>query len=152
MRKLKASELNAQPTKAFNLVEQGIYTLEIFQQRRDSLTSSIADARDRQLHAEKLLLDYEENEASRNSLIPQTTALLECYEEMSISERNAVLKTILEKIEYRKGKDGNIEIDLYPKFPPQKISRWYHGRTHVLANDPTTGYGIFIENMLDAAA
>ena len=24
--------------------------------------------------------------------------------------------------------------------------------THVLDNDPTTGYGIFIENMLDAAA
>ena len=23
--------------------------------------------------------------------------------------------------------------------------------THVLANDPTRGYGIFIENMLDAA-
>ena len=23
--------------------------------------------------------------------------------------------------------------------------------THVLVNDPTTGYGIFIENMLDAA-
>ena len=37
--------------------------------------------------------------------------------EMSISERNAILKTILEKIEYRKGKNGNIEIDLYPKLP-----------------------------------
>jgi hypothetical protein len=24
--------------------------------------------------------------------------------------------------------------------------------THVLVNDPTTGYGIFIKNMLDAAA
>jgi stage IV sporulation protein B len=24
--------------------------------------------------------------------------------------------------------------------------------THVLVNDPTSGYGIFIENMLDAAA
>lgn len=24
--------------------------------------------------------------------------------------------------------------------------------THVLVNDPTTGYGLFIENMLDAAA
>jgi stage IV sporulation protein B len=23
--------------------------------------------------------------------------------------------------------------------------------THVLVNDPTTGYGIFIDNMLDAA-
>ena len=28
----------------------------------------------------------------------------------------------------------------------------YHSYTHVLVNDPITGYGIFIENMLDAAA
>ena len=28
----------------------------------------------------------------------------------------------------------------------------HHPYTHVLVNDPTTGYGIFIENMLDAAA
>lgn len=26
----------------------------------------------------------------------------------------------------------------------------YHPFTHVLVNDPTKGYGIFIENMLDA--
>ena len=30
--------------------------------------------------------------------------------------------------------------------------RWYHRYTHVLVNDPTRGYGIFIENMLDAAS
>ncbi|MBE6639752.1 MAG: hypothetical protein E7616_09980 [Ruminococcaceae bacterium] len=28
----------------------------------------------------------------------------------------------------------------------------HHSYTHVLVNDPTTGYGIFIENMLYAAA
>ncbi|MBQ7916184.1 MAG: hypothetical protein IJ315_05290 [Firmicutes bacterium] len=28
----------------------------------------------------------------------------------------------------------------------------HHQYTHVLVNDPTTGYGIFIENMLDEAA
>ncbi len=28
----------------------------------------------------------------------------------------------------------------------------YHHVAHVLVNDPATGYGIFIENMLDAAA
>ena len=27
----------------------------------------------------------------------------------------------------------------------------YHPYTHIWVNDPTTGYGIFIENMLDAA-
>ena len=28
----------------------------------------------------------------------------------------------------------------------------HHRYTYVLVNDPTTGYGIFIENMLDVAA
>ncbi|MGN0745433.1 MAG: SpoIVB peptidase S55 domain-containing protein [Aristaeellaceae bacterium] len=27
----------------------------------------------------------------------------------------------------------------------------HHGRTHVLVNDPTRGYGIFIEHMLESA-
>ena len=31
-------------------------------------------------------------------------------------------------------------------------SRLIDAVTHVLVNDPTTGYGIFIENRLDAAA
>ena len=30
-------------------------------------------------------------------------------------------------------------------------SRLVGAVTHVMVNDPTTGYGIFIENMLDAA-
>ncbi|MBQ3065923.1 MAG: hypothetical protein IJC98_06780, partial [Clostridia bacterium] len=31
-----------------------------------------------------------------------------------------------------------------------KVCR-YHHITHVLVNDPTRGYGIFIENMLEVA-
>ena len=42
----------------------------------------------------------------------------------------------------------------YAQQPPlhKGALRGYHPYTHVLVNDPTTGYGIFIENMLDAAA
>ena len=31
--------------------------------------------------------------------------------------RNALLKAILHRIEYAKGADGRIEIDLYPRLP-----------------------------------
>lgn len=31
------------------------------------------------------------------------------------------------------------------------MGRRYHQFTYVLVNDPTSGYGIFIENMLNAA-
>ena len=66
---------------------------------------------------EELLLKYEESDACRNNLIPQTEALLASYDEMTIQERNDLLKAIIEKIEYFKGQDGKIVIDLYPKLP-----------------------------------
>ena len=37
----------------------------------------------------------------------------------------------------------------FPNLPKQKI---VGAVTNVLVNDPTMGYGVFIENMLDAAA
>ena len=38
------------------------------------------------------------------------------------------------------------------KIPGTATGKLVGAVTHVLVNDPTTGYGIFIENMLDAAA
>ena len=39
------------------------------------------------------------------------------YDEMTNEERNALLKEILKKIEYKKEANGQIEIDLYPRLP-----------------------------------
>ena len=36
--------------------------------------------------------------------------------------------------------------------PILQNGRFVGAVTHVLVNDPTMGYGIFVENMLDAAA
>lgn len=110
-------KLNSQLDNAFNLVEQGVYTLEIFQQRRQKLTEALEEILERKAQIEELLHRYEESEASKNNLIPQTEELLASYDEMTIQERNTLLKAIIEKIEYYKGQDGKIEIDLYPKLP-----------------------------------
>ena len=66
---------------------------------------------------QEVLAQYEESEAGNKKLIPQTEELLESYDEMTVEERNSLLKAILEKIEYYKGQDGKVEIDLYPKLP-----------------------------------
>ena len=54
---------------------------------------------------------------SGESLIPKTEALLESYERMTNRERNMLLKAVLRRIEYEKGADGKIVIDLYPRLP-----------------------------------
>lgn len=112
-----SDQLNAQMNNAFDLVEQGVYTLEVFQQRRKKLTTDLEDVQKKYSRLEELLLKYEESDACRNNLIPQTEALLASYDEMTIQERNDLLKAIIEKIEYFKGQDGKIVIDLYPKLP-----------------------------------
>lgn len=43
--------------------------------------------------------------------------LLDSYDHMTNQERNALLKTVLHRIEYEKGEDGKIVIDLYPRLP-----------------------------------
>jgi len=113
----EVEKLNKQLENAFNLVEQGVYSLEIFQQRRMKLTEAIEELQEKQQAIADVLRRYEESEASRNNLIPQTEELLASYDDMTIQERNVLLKAILEKIEYFKGEDGKIEIDLYPRLP-----------------------------------
>lgn len=114
---LEISKINTQLDSAFNLVEQGVYTLEIFQQRRHKLNDSLEVLQEKKQNIELLLQGYEESEASKNNLIPQTEELLASYNDMSIRERNDLLKAILEKIQYFKGSDGKIEIDLFPRLP-----------------------------------
>ena len=111
------AKIQIQLDNAYNLVEQGIYTLDVFRARREKLTDSLDEIRQRQQELEALLARLETSEATQSNLIPQTEALLESYAEMTNQERNALLKAILHRIEYAKGADGKIEIDLYPRLP-----------------------------------
>ena len=98
-------------------MEQGVYTLEVFQQRRQKLTAAIEEIQIKQTQLEAVLHKYEESEGSNNQLVPQTEELLASYDAMTVQERKVLLKAILEKIMYFKGQDGKIEIDLYPRLP-----------------------------------
>ncbi len=119
LKKLEQEEvkLKSQLDKAFNLVEQGVYSLEVFKERQYKLMVSLDELREEITKVGEVLAQYEESEAGNKNLIPQTEELLESYDEMTVEERNNLLKAIIEKIEYYKGQDGKVEIDLYPKLP-----------------------------------
>lgn len=112
-----AGKIQMQLDNAYNLVEQGIYTLDVFRARREKLTDSLGEIHQHQQALEETLAKLETSEVSQSNLIPQTEALLESYDDMTNQERNALLKAILHRIEYAKGADGKIEIDLYPRLP-----------------------------------
>ena len=107
----------AQLDQTFNLLEQGIYTLEVFQMRREKLSAALEDLEAQQTAVKAAKAQMEENETAAASLVPQTEALLASYDAMTVQERNELLKAILCKVLYFKGADGKITIDLYPRLP-----------------------------------
>lgn len=111
------AKLTLQLENAFDLVEQGVYTLDLFKERREKLNSSIAEVKERRSRISTAIEKLEASETCQSNLIPQTEELLASYADMTNQERNDLLKAILGKIEYRKGADGKIEIDLYPRLP-----------------------------------
>lgn len=112
-----AGKIDAQMENAYNLVEQGIYTLDLFKERRSKLNSALEEIDRKRQIIKRKVARMEESDEVHSNLIPQTEALLDSYENMSNQERNNVLKTILHKIEYRREAGGEIEIDLYPRLP-----------------------------------
>ena len=110
-------KLIAQLDRAYTLVEQGVYSLEVFGERRDKLTCELTDLQEQQNAAEQILAQFEADESSQQEIIPQTETLLASYDDMTAQERNELLKAILYKIEYYRGEDGIVSIDLYPRLP-----------------------------------
>ena len=110
-------KLSTQLDNAFDLVEQGVYTLDVFQSRRAKLTLAMEAVEAQKEDIQIRLRHLEESQSSQANLIPQTEELLDSYDNMTNEERNELLKEILEKILYYKGPDRKIEIDLYPRLP-----------------------------------
>ena len=110
-------KLSKQLENTFDLVEQGVYSFEVFQNRRAKLVLSMEDLEAQKAELQKKVQRLEESQSSKASLIPQTEELLASYDHMTNQERNELLKEILERIEYFKGADGQIVIDLYPRLP-----------------------------------
>lgn len=108
----------AQLNKAFDLIEQGIYTLDVFQERRAKLTDDI-DALEAKRSAiqDQISILQTANESQAN-LIPTTQNLLDNYDILTVKQKNEILKKILFKIEYSRQPQGEIEITLHPQLRP----------------------------------
>ena len=109
--------VNSQMERAFNLVEQGIYTVELFRERKEKLMQELSEKQNYKNVLEAKLQSFLEADDPHTFIIPQTETLLASYYDMDAREQNRLLKAILQKIEYRKKPSGEITIDLYPRLP-----------------------------------
>lgn len=111
--------------KIYDLLEQGIYTVDIFTQRKNKILKEEQEqsAKISELNSE--IQKLEKMEKTKVELIPKVKNVLEIYQKCTnVKEKNELLKTIIEKIEYLKtekcyGKNSNpenFELIIYPKF------------------------------------
>lgn len=115
--------LQDQKIRVYDLLEQGIYSTEVFLERSASVAEKITAA---EATTEKLQAEIREERArqeNRKQFVPRCEHLLSHYDELDVEEKNACLKELLEKVEYNKteknkrgeGGNANFTLHLFPR-------------------------------------
>lgn len=115
--------LNVQKAKQYDLLEQGIYTTEVFLERSKTIAISIQSCSDiiTKLREE---IEHDENiMAQQSDFVPRCEELLNNYWNLNMESRNRMLKNLVEKVVYSKnikntygkGNEINFELDIFPK-------------------------------------
>ncbi len=120
----KILTLNAQENKTYELLEQGIYSTEVFLKRQQELSDQKADLT-RQLDT----LNQEKNNLSqlqkgKAEIIPNIEYVLANYDSANSEERNKMLRRVIDYATYTKTKrmnprtktGGNLTVTIIPKF------------------------------------
>lgn len=113
--------LISQKGRLYDLLEQGVYTIDVFTQRQFELATRISAAERAIQQAERQLETERRMNTMRLSIIPRVEHLLDVYQELETPrEKNEMLKTCLERVEYRKTVGGryaqsDLELKLYPR-------------------------------------
>ena len=95
--------LRAQRLKAYDLVEQGVYTPEVFTARMASLGESIAAAEAQIAALTQETQKLQAAQRARMELIPNVRHVLETYDlSKTPEEKNALLRTVLSSVTYHK--------------------------------------------------
>ena len=117
--------LRQQEKRAYDLVEQGVYTTEVFLERSREIASRRTDA---ELRLSGLSADLEAADklrAAREEIIPRFEDVLTTYPlAQTPAEKNALLRSVLDHVVYTKTtrtrwapSGSDMELQLYPLLP-----------------------------------
>lgn len=95
--------LKEQQSRLYDLLEQGVYSSEVFLERSKVLAGKIAEAQRAAEEAEAAAKKKEEADKLRRNVIPRMEHALQTYRTLSTAEeRSLVLKKALSKVLYQK--------------------------------------------------
>jgi len=116
-------QLMSQKSKQYDLLEQGIYTTEIFIERSDELKRKI-DECNRSIDEIKSEIERETQlSEQRDAFIPRCKELLANYDKLSVSAKNEALRELIDHVIYNKdvknkkghANDITFTLDIFPR-------------------------------------
>ncbi len=121
--------LQEQKKRTYDLLEQGVYTVDIFQERLALLTDKISASEQKRLRLQNSLRQDRKTEYDMSSFIPNVRHVIEAYRNTEdASAKNELLKNVLSHIDYIKDapnkkfqrNNANFQLDVFPKLPEYK--------------------------------
>ena len=111
------AQLRTQQDNICEYLEKGVYTVEMFTKRNETLMKEL-----RKLQAsEDDLLKQKESKSSTKSIeaevIPTTQRILDSYPHLSVEEKNRLWKIVMKKITMYRTPEGYFTLHIYPKLP-----------------------------------
>lgn len=120
------TQAEKQLSNTFDLLEQGVYDIKTFQERRRVLEEKKSALETEMTRLKKDYDDAKAREKARQDFIPKVKSLIEVYWTVEDAPtRNKMLKEVLQKVDYLKetrnkkgqGKTANFFLHLYPRIP-----------------------------------
>lgn len=110
-------ELQMQQDKICEYLEKGVYTVEMFTKRNDTLTREIQKQKAVESDLLKKQSSQSETKSAEEEIIPTTQHILDSYPRLSVAEKNSLWKIVMEKITVFRTPDGEFSMHIYPKLP-----------------------------------
>lgn len=109
---------------ACELMEQGLYSKELFIARSSKLNNKINSLNEQKEKIEDSISRDSSMENYRKELLPKTENLLESYWSLDSEAKNIALKEIIERATYLKekcgkGNEDSFILHIYPRLPKQ---------------------------------
>lgn len=111
--------LTRQRDNLYDLLEQGVYTQEVFLQRSKMLAGRIDEAEKSVRKLSQSLADLQGAASMRKNLLPRVRNVIAVYDNLeSAEEKNVLLKSVIDHVVYSKsgsGKDDDMQLFIFPR-------------------------------------
>ncbi len=111
-------------SKAFELVETGIYSPDIYVQRKSELEAQEVALLQKKDHIKKMMSAINQREQLYKAFLPQVQHVLDTFDSAeNANEQNILLSSVIDHIDYTKTKrktpnyPGNLTLTVYPLLP-----------------------------------